>query len=98
MSGEACHLSYVDSEALVTHTWLDLVQQGKRVLRCHSSHVLVRHCHHLLSQSSELMEVCCKQTECLHLLSKVPANTFMSVGSSVWHLPQNIQFLVLTLQ
>jgi len=37
------------------------------------------------------MEVCCKQTECLHLLSKIPGNTFTSVGSSVWHLtPEHI--------
>lgn len=97
MLGEPCHLSNMDPKALVTHTRFHLIQQREWVLRRHSSHMPVAHCRYLLSQSCELMEMSGKQTEGLHLFSKVPANIFMPVGSTAcqtFHL-KRISFLYL---
>lgn len=83
MLWEVCHLGNMNPKTLVARTRHHLVQKGKRVLRCHSSHMQVTHCIHLHFQLSKLMKVCGKQTESLNFFSKMPAKQ-TSVDSTAW--------------
>lgn len=91
MLWETCHLGNMDPKALVTRTRHHLVQQSKRVLGCHSSHMQVTERCHLLRQLSKFVEVRGKQAEGLNFLSKMPEKQ-MSVDSTVCQiLPQHKQ-------
>ena len=55
--GEVDELCYVDTEALVTHTRLHVVEESQRLVRHLSSHMTVCYRGNLIGQLCQLMEV-----------------------------------------
>ena len=69
--GKLHQLRHMYTEALVTHTRPHLIEKGQHLVGQLSCHMTVGYCGNLISELSQFVEVCGKQTKAVDLRSNV---------------------------